>query len=74
MLIEPHIAYAELKDGDRFVLCSDGLTDMLTEQEIAAIMLEHTDSANCAQALVCAAKECGGRDNITVMVCSIEEK
>ena len=74
LLIEPHIAYFSLKDGDRFVLCSDGLTDMLTENEISTLMQQHADSASCAQALADAANEHGGRDNITVIVCSITER
>ncbi len=70
-LIEPHIAKGELKAGDSYLLCSDGLTDMLSNCEITQIM-SRTDSAeDCARQLVRAALDKGGRDNITVIVCRI---
>ncbi len=52
--------------GDTYLLCSDGLTDMLTDAEIARI-LRHTGASDAAaRALVAAANAAGGRDNITV--------
>ena len=74
LLIEPHIVQIKLKDGDRFLLCSDGVTDMLTEDEISTLMLQYVDPDSCAQALVDAANSHGGRDNITVIVCTIIER
>lgn len=69
--LEPHIAKGEISKGDMYLLCSDGLTDMLTNFEIADIMLSSTDADACAQALIHAALEQGGRDNVTVIVCKI---
>lgn len=54
--------------GDRIMVCSDGLTGELTDDSIAAVLLELTDPAQAAQALVAAALEAGGRDNITVVI------
>ena len=71
ILIEPFIAKGDLKKGDQYLLCSDGLTDMLTNFEIADIMLNSPDAATCAENLIRAALEHGGRDNITVIVCRI---
>lgn len=71
MLIEPYIAKGELQRGDWYLLCSDGLTDMLTNFEIADIMLKNEEAESCVSALVQAALEHGGRDNITVIVCRI---
>ena len=68
MLIEPYIAKGDLQKGDQYLLCSDGLTDMLTNFEISDIMTRSEDAESCAQELIQAALEHGGRDNITVIV------
>ena len=61
----------ELKHGDRYLLCSDGLTDMLTNFEIDDILSSEPTAEDCAQRLVDAALEKGGKDNVTVIVCRI---
>lgn len=71
MLIEPHIAKGELQKGDMYLLCSDGLTDMLTNFEISDIMLKSEDVEECVQSLITCALERGGRDNVTVIVCKL---
>ncbi len=53
--------------GERFLLCSDGLTDMVPDSDLAA-MLGRGTAAEAADALVAAALDGGGRDNITVVV------
>ena len=68
MLIEPYIAKGDLQKGDQYLLCSDGLTDMLTDFEISGIMTNSENVESCAQELIQAALEHGGRDNITVIV------
>lgn len=70
--IEPYIAKGKISKGDTYLLCSDGLTDMLTNFEISDIMLSCEEPADCAQKLIQAALEHGGRDNITVIVCRID--
>lgn len=70
-LIEPYIAKGELQRGDQYLLCSDGLTDMLSNLEIDEIMTRAETAEGCAKQLVDAALEKGGRDNITVIVCRI---
>ena len=61
-----------LLEGDRLLLCSDGLTGMLTEEQIQAI-LESTSTApqEAADRLVVAANRAGGVDNITVVVLDV---
>lgn len=71
ILLEPHITKSELKKSDMYLLCSDGLTDMLTDFEISDIMLNNEEPEACVQALIRAALEHGGRDNITVIACKI---
>ncbi len=59
--------------GARYVLCSDGLVDEVTDAEIAAILTRHSDSQAAADALVSAANAAGGRDNVTVIVVDVGE-
>ena len=56
------------KPGDRFLLCSDGLTDGLDDSEIADLMKSSDDPRKLAEILVNAALEGGSRDNITALV------
>jgi PPM family protein phosphatase len=59
----------ESQPGDVVLLCSDGLSDMLTDDSIAQVMLSHQDNLEQAgRALIDAANEAGGRDNIAVVL------
>lgn len=71
MLLEPHIVREPMKKGDTWLLCSDGLTDMLPDEEIAHILGTGPDAAACVERLIRRALEQGGRDNITAIVCKI---
>jgi PPM family protein phosphatase len=55
----------ETKIGDTFLLCSDGLSDMLTDAEIESILQREADVHAACETLIAAAKERGGHDNIT---------
>ena len=59
--------------GDTYLMSSDGLTDMITDDEIAAIMRGSSSLDDAAEALIRAANQSGGRDNITVVLFSLEE-
>ncbi len=61
------------RDGDVYLLCSDGLTTMLSEQQVAAIVRSHATLRDAGEALIAAANEAGGRDNITVVLLRVEE-
>ena len=60
-----------LIDGDRLVLCSDGLTGMLSDEEIRDYAMSGSDLDEICQQLVDAANERGGQDNITVVLVDI---
>ena len=62
---------SKIGTGCRYLLCSDGLTDMLDDKSIAGIVLSEKDVKVAAQALVDAAKKNGGRDNVTVIVIDV---
>lgn len=61
-----------VQSGDRLLLCSDGLTEELSDQVIASQLKSIRPCDKAAAALVNAAKDHGGRDNITVVIVSIE--
>jgi protein phosphatase len=58
----------QLEDGDRVLLCSDGLTDLVDDGAIATILQEATGSSDACERLVQRALDRGGRDNVTVIV------
>jgi serine/threonine protein phosphatase PrpC len=58
---------------DVYLLCSDGLTTMISEELIAATLLTHPRLHDAGEALIAAANEAGGRDNITVVLIRLEE-
>jgi protein phosphatase len=61
------------RPGDVYLLSSDGLSDMITNDEIEAIMRGTESLDDAAESLVLAANQSGGRDNITVVLFSLEE-
>jgi protein phosphatase len=61
----------EPRPGDRLLLCSDGLTGMIDEDRITKLLIEHADPQKAADALVDAANEVGGQDNITAIVIDV---
>jgi serine/threonine protein phosphatase PrpC len=64
--VEVHKLY--LKEGDRVLLCSDGLTEMVSDEEINQSLLTEDEPELACRRLVTSANEAGGRDNITVVV------
>jgi PPM family protein phosphatase len=62
----------QLEDGDRLLLCSDGLTDLVDDESIAGILLETARSSEACERLVQRALDAGGRDNVTVIVAAYQ--
>ena len=58
----------EMQAGDRLMLCSDGLTEMVNDDAIAAVFGAEQDPEAAARTLLKQALDAGGRDNITVLV------
>jgi len=61
------------RDGDVFLLCSDGLTSMIPETEVELILNNQPELSRAADELVQAANDAGGRDNITVILFRLED-
>ena len=70
MVLEPHECTCKCLEDDVFVLCSDGLTDMINEKDILEIVLNN-DFRNVGQVLLDTALKNGGKDNITIVMCKI---
>lgn len=66
------ISTMDVKPGDRLLLCSDGLTEELSDSLIASPLKSIRACEKAATALVNAAKDKGGRDNITVVIVAID--
>jgi PPM family protein phosphatase len=65
---DPEVQQLTLADGDQVLLCSDGLTDMVRTETIAAILRDSKSSNEACRLLVEAALENGGSDNVTVVL------
>ena len=70
--VDVDVATIPAEPGDLFLLCSDGLTDMVSDEEILALLEESDDLDDAASALVDAANRGGGEDNITVVLFELD--
>lgn len=66
--IEIDFFHEELKSGDLILMCSDGLTNMLEDEEIGRILKTPGTIEERAERLIDAANQNGGRDNIAVIL------
>ncbi len=69
--MRPDIYELNVDAGDRILLCSDGLSSMISNNAIESIMRRQSDAQHCADELVNAALENGGADNVTVVVADV---
>ena len=70
-MVEVDVYVVDVMAKDRFLLCTDGLIDEVSEEDTAEILWRHTDPQECADALVARALENGGSDNVTVVVVDV---
>jgi protein phosphatase len=68
--VEPDVSIREARSGDRYLLCSDGLSDVVSAETIAETM-QIEDPQECADRLVELALRGGGPDNVTVIVADV---
>ncbi|WP_435009476.1 PP2C family protein-serine/threonine phosphatase [Tundrisphaera lichenicola] len=66
--VDPEIATLQVRDGDTLLLCSDGLTEMVEDSDIAAILDKAPTPDDAARSLIDRALANGGRDNVTVVL------
>ena len=72
--VEVDVAQDSVQNGDSYLLCSDGLTDLVTNDEILQLLLLYKDDikTGCKE-LISLANEKGGKDNISVILVSLQE-
>jgi protein phosphatase len=64
----PDVHHLRLRPGDQLLLCTDGLTDMVSEPRIAECLDDATDAQSACNSLVALALEAGGKDNVTAVL------
>lgn len=70
--VEVACSYQEVEPGDIYLLCTDGLTDMVPNDEVQAILESGEPVDEICQTLVARANENGGEDNVTVVVARVD--
>ncbi|CAH0128265.1 Serine/threonine phosphatase stp [Microbacterium oxydans] len=71
-LTPPDYLTIDVQQGDRFVICSDGLTKELTDYGIQHFLREHAEPGPAVDAMLAAALENGGRDNVTLIIVQVD--
>lgn len=71
--IDPSVDEKDIQDNDVYLMCSDGLSDLLTAMEIETILAKGSSLKTKAELLVESANNKGGRDNITVVIAKVKE-
>jgi protein phosphatase len=69
--VDADIEWDKSEKDDIFILCSDGLTDMITDEKIEEILKSENNVSDITNLLVNAALEAGGKDNVSVIVCRV---
>lgn len=72
--VEIDVHAIDVLPGDRLLLCTDGLTSMLLDEEIRTVLAEEPDPNGAARRLVDEAVKAGGRDNVTTLIVDYPEK
>ncbi len=70
----PEVKAQPIQLGDRFVLCTDGLSGVVSDDRILGCVLEHQDMQKCADALGQMALDSGSRDNVSCIVIEVANK
>ncbi len=69
--LRPVFLEADLASGDRLLMCTDGLTEMLPDSALRQILTKTSEPARAAESLIDGALTQGGRDNVTVVIADI---
>jgi serine/threonine protein phosphatase PrpC len=70
---DPEYSVRQAISGDRYLICSDGLSGVVSDETIAATLREYSDPNQCAERLIQLALRGGGPDNITVIVADVTD-
>ena len=73
LILKPYITTVKIQEDDIYLLCSDGVTDMVSEYDIITILKKESSATNIVKCLLDAALNNGGRDNISIVVCKVKK-
>jgi protein phosphatase len=71
--VTAQIHHVRIEAGDRLLLCTDGLTDMVDNYAISRVLQQHPSPQDACDQLIARALENGGKDNVTVLVAAAEQ-
>ncbi len=69
--VGPDVKWDKRQSGDIYILCSDGLTDMISEDHMTTILMDEDNVDDIATRMIESAKDAGGKDNVSVVVCRV---
>jgi PPM family protein phosphatase len=69
----PDVRTVSIQPGDRILLCTDGLSGVVSDDQVLACVRQHTDAQACADALGQLALDCGSRDNVSCILIEVTE-
>jgi PPM family protein phosphatase len=69
----PEVKVVSLQAGDRFLLCTDGLSGVVPDERLLSFVKEQTDMQQCADGLVQLALDSGSRDNVSCVMIEVAE-
>ena len=69
----PEVKVVPIQAGDRFLLCTDGLTGVVSDEQLLAFMKDKADVQECADGLGQLALDQGSRDNVSCVVVDVVE-
>ncbi|MEV6966773.1 PP2C family serine/threonine-protein phosphatase [Hamadaea sp. NPDC051192] len=72
--VEPEYSVRQVLPGDRYLICSDGLSGVVSAETIGETMREYVDPSQCVDRLIALALRGGGPDNITVIVADAHDE
>ena len=69
----PEVKVVQIQAGDRFLLCTDGLSGVVSDEQLLNFIKEKTDLQECAEGLGQLALDNGSRDNVSCIVIEVAE-
>lgn len=72
--LSPYIVKFDYRENDKFLLCSDGVTDLLTDKEIEGILMKDKKVEHLVDEIIALSLEKGGKDNTTAMIFEVQKE
>jgi protein phosphatase len=69
----PEVKAVQIQAGDRLLLCTDGLSGVVTDEQLVNFLRDHADPQECADGLGQLALDCGSKDNVSCIVIDVGE-